>query len=234
MRLSVASDRDCRGGTSNDFEGTSPGGGELIQDRVAALEELRCEVLRCEACDLYQTRNQVVFGSGTCDAALMFVGEAPGKNEDLQGEPFVGQAGRLLDTLLDEASIDRTDVYIGNVLKCRPPGNRDPRPEEIEACKGYLRRQLELVDPMVVVTLGNFSTKLLLKTELGITRLRGRSYQWWRGKTLIPTYHPAAALRGGERIIEMMREDFKLMRSVLDGETSTSDSSEARQLGLFG
>jgi DNA polymerase len=133
-------------------------------------------------------------------------------------------------------------VYIANVLKCRPPANRDPRPEEIDACKGYLRRQLELVDPRVVVTLGNFATKLLLRTETGITRLRGTSYPWWRDKMLVPTYHPAAALRGGDRITDLMRKDFDIMRALLDRPIELSAPTHDRvdpvddpeQLGLFG
>jgi uracil-DNA glycosylase len=191
---------------------------------------------------LAETRTKVVFGVGADDADLMFVGEAPGRNEDLQGEPFVGAAGRLLDSLLDEAGIGRDRVYIANVLKCRPPGNRDPRPDEIDSCKGFLASQLELVDPRVVVTLGNFATKLLLKTDTGITRLRGTSYRWWRDKVLVPTYHPAAALRGGDRITDLMREDFDIMRAALDSpvsesaplETAPAATDDPQQLGLFG
>lgn len=214
---------------------------------MSVLEELRRTAESCTACRLAETRTHVVFGVGAPDADLMFVGEAPGKNEDLQGEPFVGAAGRLLDQLMAEVGIDRERTYIANVLKCRPPGNRDPQPDEIEACKGYLRRQLELVDPVVVVTLGNFATKLLLRTEVGITRLRGQSYPWWRSKTLIPTYHPAAALRGGDRITDLMRFDFGLMRSALDaaaagggpppepGHAPTPEVGPTHeQLGLFG
>lgn len=215
---------------------------------MSALAELRLVAESCTACGLAATRNSVVFGAGADDADLMFVGEAPGRNEDMQGEPFVGAAGQLLDRLLDEAGIARERTYIANVLKCRPPNNRDPRPEEIDACKGYLRSQLELVDPTVVVTLGNFATKLLLRTETGITRLRGRSYRWWRDKVLVPTYHPAAALRGGDRITDLMRKDFQLMRAALDQAGSDADDTppvaqsdddalgpeEPTQLGLFG
>jgi DNA polymerase len=209
---------------------------------VSPLAELRLAAESCTVCALSATRTKVVFGSGSPDADLMFVGEAPGKNEDLQGQPFVGAAGRLLDQLLAEAGIARDRVYIANVLKCRPPGNRDPRLEEIDACKGYLRRQLELVDPRVVVTLGNFATKLLLRTETGITRLRGTSYPWWRDKMLVPTYHPAAALRGGDRITDLMRKDFDIMRALLDRPIELSAPTHDRvdpvddpeQLGLFG
>jgi DNA polymerase len=183
---------------------------------MSALSELRIEAEACTACRLAETRTNVVFGVGADDADLMFVGEAPGRNEDLQGEPFVGAAGKLLDRLMAEVGIDRERTYIANVLKCRPPGNRDPRPDEIDSCKSYLRKQLDLVDPIVVVTLGNFATKLLLRSETGITRLRGHAYPWWRSKTLVPTYHPAAALRGGDRVTDLMRVDFGLMRDAIE------------------
>lgn len=170
----------------------------------------------CTACILSETRSNVVFGAGRADARVMFVGEAPGKSEDEQGVPFVGRAGQLLTSLLEEIGLTRDDAYIANVLKCRPPGNRDPRQEEIDACKGFLRTQVELIDPQVVMTLGNFATKLLLRTDTGITRLRGLVYPWWRGM-LIPTFHPAAVLRDPRRMPEI-REDFELARQVLVGE----------------
>jgi DNA polymerase len=179
------------------------------------LSELARVAGDCTDCVLAATRTNVVFGAGSPTADLMFIGEAPGRNEDLQGVPFVGAAGRLLDSLASAAGIMRDDVYIANVLKCRPPGNRDPRDEEITACKGYLARQIELIDPAVVMTLGNFATKLLLKTTTGITRLRGTAYPWW-GRFVVPTFHPAAALRGGERVLDHMRADFALVRRVLD------------------
>jgi len=188
----------------------------------------------CTDCRLSDTRTNVVFGVGRSDADVMMVGEAPGRNEDLEGEPFVGAAGHLLNRLLAEVGMGRDEVYIANVLKCRPPGNRDPRPDEIESCKGYLRGQLDLVDPKVVMTLGNFATQLLLRTNTGISRMRGRSYRWWRDKVLIPTFHPAAALRGGERVTDQIREDLALMRSVLDSMNAGEGvSAEPEQLGLF-
>ncbi len=169
-------------------------------------EALRERALVCTDCRLSETRTNVVFGVGDFGAELMLVGEAPGKNEDLQGEPFVGAAGRLLDELLDEIDIAREEVYIANVLKCRPPGNRDPRPDEIDCCKGYLREQIRMISPRVVMTLGNFATKLLLRTETGITRLRGQRFDWWLGATLVPTFHPAAALRGRPQVRDHMRD----------------------------
>jgi DNA polymerase len=185
---------------------------------LAALEET---ALACTACALAEGRTQVVFGAGDADANLMIVGEAPGQREDEQGIPFVGPSGKLMETLLGEIGLQRTDAYIANVVKCRPPRNRDPRPEEIDACGNYLRSQLRLVDPMVVLTLGNFSSKLLLKTTSGITRLRGTAYPWW-GRFLVPTFHPAAALRGSARVLEEMRHDFSLVARVISGEISRS------------
>ncbi len=203
-------------------------------------DALRERALICTQCGLAETRTNVVFGVGDRSARLMIVGEAPGKNEDRQGEPFVGAAGHLLDELLAGINITRPEVYIANVLKCRPPANRDPRPDEIGACKPYLQNQIRMIGPEVVMTLGNFATKLLLRTETGITRLRGRRYEWWLGATLIPTFHPAAALRGGERVKDEMREDFELVRSVLDSPPSDEQSSSGppsergdKQMELF-
>jgi DNA polymerase len=194
---------------------------------VARLEILAQEAAACTACRLSETRTQAVFADGSADAELMFIGEAPGFHEDEQGLPFVGAAGKLLDQLLGEIGLRRSDTYIANVLKCRPPKNRDPRPDEVAACKGYLAKQVELVDPVVVITLGNFATKLLLKREVGITRLRGQVYPWW-GRVVIPTFHPAAALRGGERVLEAMRTDLGLARTQL-----AEHEVPPEQLGLF-
>jgi len=213
---------------------------ESVADR---LETLRTEALACTACRLSEGRTNVVFGDGSPEADVLIVGEAPGRREDEQGVPFVGPSGKLLDRLLGEIGLDRSDVYIANVVKCRPPKNRDPRPDEIEACKGYLREQLQLIDPKVVVTLGNFSSKLLLKTDTGISRLRGTAFEWW-GRHLVPTFHPAAALRGSARVLEDMRYDFSLIRDAVDGNLASEDDTEAaappasdpdpEQLGLFG
>jgi DNA polymerase len=209
-------------------------------DPVTELEILEAEALLCTRCDLADTRTHVVFGTGDPQADLVFVGEAPGQREDEQGLPFVGPSGRLLEELLGEIDLTRDAVYIANVVKCRPPKNRDPRPIEIDACKSYLRTQLRLIDPSVVVTLGNFSSKLLLGTETGITRLRGTAYEWW-GRYLVPTFHPAAALRGRVQVLEDLRYDFSLVRDILDGnlgaETGTDEEQpvgDPQQLGLFG
>jgi uracil-DNA glycosylase len=180
-----------------------------------AFLELRDSALVCTTCRLAETRTNVVFGAGDPNARLMLVGEAPGRNEDLCGEPFVGAAGQLLDGLLDGIGISRDEAYIANVLKCRPPGNRDPMEDEIDSCKGYLREQIRMIQPEVVVTLGNFATKLLVPTEVGITRMRGRRIDWWLGATLIPTFHPAAALRGRPQVKADMEEDFSLVAEVL-------------------
>jgi len=197
-----------------------------------AFLELRDLAMSCTACRLSETRTNVVFGVGDPEASLMLVGEAPGKNEDLEGEPFVGAAGQVLDELLSGIGVARQDVYIANVLKCRPPGNRDPKEDEIDSCKGYLREQIRMIRPDVVVTLGNFATKLLLPTEMGITRMRGRRIDWWLGATLIPTFHPAAALRGRPQVREEMAEDFALVAKVLEETATAPESSDPVQTEL--
>ncbi len=183
---------------------------------VGTIDALGAIANVCTECSLAEGRTNVVFGAGSPDADVLIVGEGPGQKEDELGLPFVGRSGQLLDKLLGEIDLAREDVYIANVVKCRPPRNRDPRPDEIDACKGYLRRQIELIDPKVVLTLGNFSMKLLLGTSTGITRMRGRAYEWW-GRFLIPTFHPAAALRGGDRVTNDIREDLVMVRNVIDG-----------------
>ena len=223
----------------------------MSTEAVARLDELRTVALSCTECRLAEGRLNVVFGDGSPSADVVFVGEAPGAREDEQGLPFVGPSGKLLERLLSEIGHRREDVYIANVVKCRPPKNRDPRPDEIEACKGYLRKQLGLIDPKVVVTLGNFSSKLLLNTETGITRLRGTAYEWW-GRYLVPTFHPAAALRGSAQVLEDMQYDFGLVAAAIAGnlganvddvDANTDDAEvepaadpddDPEQLGLFG
>jgi uracil-DNA glycosylase family 4 len=195
---------------------------------VASLGELESIASVCTSCDLSRERTNVVFSSGSPDAQVMVVGEGPGQQEDEQGIPFIGRSGQLLVDLLGEIGFDRDDVYIANVVKCRPPRNRDPRPDEIDACKPYLRRQIELVDPAVVVTVGNFSSKLLLGTTTGITKLRGSAYEWW-GRHLVPTFHPAAALRRGENVTNQIREDLALVRDIIDGRISRDDAPDSTQ-----
>jgi DNA polymerase len=184
-------------------------------------EELKAvwqQATTCTRCpQLAATRTTVVFGSGHADADLMFVGEAPGANEDQQGLPFVGQAGRLLDTLLGEIGLTRADVFVANVLKCRPPGNRDPLPQEIDSCQDYLFRQLELIEPKVVCTLGNFATKLLRSDMTGITRLHGRDELRQIGPRVVrlyPLFHPAAALYT-PAMLATLREDFARIPELL-------------------
>jgi uracil-DNA glycosylase len=171
----------------------------------------------CVACQLHETRTQVVFGAGNADADLMFIGEAPGADEDRLGLPFVGRAGKLLDQLLGEIGLERSDVFIANTLKCRPPGNRDPYPNEIESCSGYLRRQVELIEPKVICTLGNFSTKLLREDSTGISRLHGRDEIRMIGNRairLLPLYHPAAALYTPSNL-QTLRDDFARIPELL-------------------
>ena len=197
------------------------------------LEEVKREALTCTKCRLAAGRTQVVFGVGHPTADLMFIGEAPGFHEDKQGEPFVGAAGQLLTTLLGDIGLTREQVYIANVLKCRPPGNRDPMPDEIEECKPWLKEQLELIDPRVIATLGNFSTRLLLGRKVGITKVRGQRFDW-RGRILIPTFHPAAVLRGGASGLQMQQieQDFAMIRKTLD-EVPDVPEDPGEQLGLF-
>jgi DNA polymerase len=185
--------------------------------RREALKGVYEEARGCVRCPLHQTRTQVVFGSGNANADLMFVGEAPGANEDRLGLPFVGQAGKLLDKLLVEIGLERSDVFICNTLKCRPPGNRDPHPNEIESCHGYLQSQVELIEPKLICTLGNFATKLLRADTTGISRLHGQVEERSLGARrirLYPLYHPAAALYT-PRTLEALRADFERLPELL-------------------
>ncbi len=174
----------------------------------------------------------MVFGTGDPNADVMFIGEGPGFHEDKQGVPFVGPAGQLLNTLLGEVGLGREAVYIANVVLCRPPGNRDPLPDEIEACKPRLLEQVRLIDPAVIVTLGNFATRVILDRQVGITRVRGQRFTW-QGRTVIPTFHPAAILRGGQgRLMEQSREDFRQVVAAVE-ESRVSVPQVEEQLGLF-
>jgi uracil-DNA glycosylase len=209
--------------------------------RRQALVEVYNEASTCERCPLSGTRNRVVFGSGNADADLMFVGEAPGAEEDRQGLPFVGRAGGLLTELLEGIGLRREDAFIANVLKCRPPGNRDPQPEEIDSCRPYLERQVELIQPRVIGTLGNFATKLLTANPTGITKVRGVPQEHMIGGRhlfLLPLFHPAAGLRT-PRVAEQLREDFKRIPELLaqplpEPEPLVAREPEPDQMGLFG
>src|SRR5687767_1833368 len=210
--------------------------------RAAALREYAEQTAECSNCALAKGRTQVVFGSGNPDAELMFVGEAPGFHEDQQGVPFVGQAGKLLEKLLAGIGLERADVYIANLIKCRPPGNRDPQPDEIEACESHLFRQIELIQPQLVATLGNFATKLLTGKPLGITRVHGQE-QWTtlggNRVQLYPLYHPAAALYT-PRMLQVLEEDFARIPQLLGADDAPRPTLQLApppeptvQLGLF-
>jgi len=186
-------------------------------ERRSLLKAVYEQARDCRRCALHQSRTTVVFGSGNANAELMFIGEAPGANEDRMGLPFVGQAGKLLDKLLAEIGLNRQDVFIANTLKCRPPDNRDPHPNEIEACQDYLRRQVELIEPSVICSLGNFATKLLRADSTGISRLHGREELRLIGSRavrLYPLYHPAAALYT-PTTLETLRADFRRIPELL-------------------
>jgi uracil-DNA glycosylase len=213
---------------------------------VETLEEYAAATAGCTRCRLAQGRTQVVFGAGNPHADLMFVGEAPGFHEDKQGVPFVGQAGKLLDGLLGGVGLWRDDVYIANVLKCRPPGNRDPQQDEIESCEPHLFRQIELIEPKVIATLGNFATKLLSGRPLGITRVHGQEQELTiagRSVLLYPLYHPAAALYT-PAMLKVLEADFARLPELIgrstqpavaepEPETEPAVAAPAEQLGLF-
>ena len=210
--------------------------------RREGLVDLYRELQDCQKCPLAEGRTTVVFGTGNADADLMFVGEAPGFHEDQQGKPFVGQAGKLLDKLLEGIGLERDRVYVAIVLKCRPPGNRDPQPDEIEACEGHLFRQISLIEPKVVATLGNFATKLLSGKPTGITRVHGAEQEatlGGRSVLLYPLYHPAAALYT-PAMLKVLEEDFRRLPDLL-GRTAEEPKPMVRafapepavQLGLF-
>jgi uracil-DNA glycosylase family 4 len=197
-----------------------------------AIDAVRAEALGCTKCGLAAGRTQVVWADGNLDSDLLFIGEAPGFHEDKQGLPFVGAAGNLLDRLLAEIGLDRSGAAIVNVIKCRPPGNRDPLPDEIEACRPWLEAQLAHMRPKVMVTLGNFATRFILEQPIGISRARGRAYKR-RGATVIPTFHPAAALRGGRfggmSPIDAIRADFQVIKGAL--EAARREAAEAARAG---
>lgn len=208
------------------------------------IESVRAAALSCTRCRLSESRTQVVWAGGNLASDMMFVGEGPGFHEDQQGEPFVGASGQLLDRLLGEIGLDRSSVAIVNVVKCRPPGNRNPMPDEIEACRPYLEAQLGYMRPDVIVTLGNFATQFMIGKPLGITKARGQLFRF-RGAVVVPTFHPAAALRGGRdngvSRIDAIRQDLSRARSLVEEARSHRRSaapdretaSASAQLGLF-
>lgn len=180
------------------------------------LNDLRAQAELCRSCPLWETRTNLVFGVGDPNARVLVVGEAPGADEDAQGEPFVGRSGQLLTQVLGLAGLSRSDVYIANILKCRPPGNRNPLPPEIEACTPWLREQTRTINPEFIVTVGNFATQFVLKTDLGVTKLRGRIHQAGRFK-VYPVFHPAYALRNRTSILPQLEEDFRTLGELLRG-----------------
>ena len=198
---------------------------------MRTLQEAAHEASTCTRCRLAGGRTQVVYGTGNADANLMFIGEGPGYYEDKQGEPFVGAAGQLLNRMLEEIGVLRADVYIANVIKCRPPGNRDPMPEEVDACTPWLQEQIALIDPRVIVPLGNFATRFMLDKPVSISRVRGQRFPL-EGRTVIPTFHPAAILRGGGEASTQMaalRSDFQEIKRAL----AEMPEPVEEQLGLF-
>jgi len=183
-----------------------------------SLVEVRADLGDCTRCVLHEKRTNLVFGVGNPNADLMFIGEGPGFEEDRQGIPFVGPAGQLLTKIIGAIDLSRDDVYISNVVKCRPPRNRDPEPEEVEACRPFLDRQVDAIRPKVICALGRVAALNLLRTDEGITRIRGRIYPY-RGAKLVPTFHPAYLLRNPEKKRECW-QDMKLIRRLLDGQSS--------------
>ena len=198
---------------------------------MRTLEEAALDASTCTKCRLAEGRTQVVYGVGDPNADLMFIGEAPGFHEDKQGEPFVGAAGQLLNQLLSEIDVPRDAVYINKVILCRPPGNRDPLPDELEACQPWLDERIAIIDPAVVVTLGNWATRYILGKQVSISRVRGQRFPW-SGRTVIPTFHPAAVLHGGGQASSQMtalRADFQEIRAALAERPRPAE----QQLGLF-
>ena len=198
---------------------------------MRTIEEAALEASTCTRCRLSEGRTQVVYGVGDPNADLMFIGEGPGFHEDKQGEPFVGPAGQLLNQVLGEIGLQRERVYINNVVMCRPPGNRDPLPDEIEACKPWLDERIELIDPSVVVTLGNWATRFVLGPRVSISRVRGQRYPW-NGRTVIPTVHPAAILHGGGQASKQM-EAFRSDLQEVSRALAERPEPIEEQLGLF-
>ncbi len=181
---------------------------------MSVWDELREQVLKCSKCVLCRERTQVVFGEGAPDAQVMFVGEGPGQEEDRQGRPFVGAAGKLLGEMLGEIGLTREQVFIANIIKCRPPNNRDPKPEEVEACKDYLFAQIAYINPKVICTLGRHSLHTLVRPDISISKEHGKPVRW-KGKLYLPMYHPAAVLYR-RQLMEHLRYDFEQLKLVIE------------------
>ena len=210
-RRRAAAPADSAGPTPSGDTGERPGADR--ETTADTLDEIRSDLGECTRCALHAGRTTLVFGVGNPDANLVFVGEAPGRDEDLQGEPFVGRAGQLLTKIIASIGLTRDDVYIANVVKCRPPGNRNPEPGEVQTCEPFLFRQLDVIRPKVVVALGAFAIHTLLGTDRPISRLRGHVYEY-RGAKLVPTFHPAFLLRSPDRKRDVW-EDMKKVRALL-------------------
>lgn len=187
------------------------------EEKAKALDDLREEIGDCTRCKLCKGRTHLVFGAGNPDAKLMFVGEGPGRDEDLQGEPFVGRAGKLLDKIIEAMGYKRKDVYIANIQKCRPPNNRNPEPDEVASCKPFLLRQVEIIKPKVIVCLGSVATQNLLETDAKITRMRG-NFTEWQGTPVMPTYHPAFLLRNANMKKPVWEDMQKVMKLLEESE----------------
>ena len=213
--VGVATDPAPRFGVAAEPDVAVPLAGE--QEDLAArpsLDEVRAELGECQRCRLAGKRHNIVFGEGSPDADLMFIGEAPGHDEDVKGRPFVGPAGQLLAKMITAMGLERDEVYIANIIKCRPPNNRDPSPDEIDACEPFLRRQIDAIGPRMIIALGNAAAKTLLRTDSGISQLRGR-FHTYHGIPLMPTFHPAFLLRNPERKRPVW-EDLKMVMAEMD------------------
>lgn len=194
------------------------------------LQELAKSLHHCQRCKLAKLgRTQVVFGIGNPHASIMFVGEAPGFNEDQKGEPFVGAAGKLLNDLLASANLSRDQIYIANVIKCRPPNNRDPEPDEVETCKPFLMQQIQMIRPKLVCTLGNWATQTLLERKVGITKVKAQAF-YMKDFVIFPLLHPAAALHQGN-LLDTLKEDFKKLKEFLDRHSQPPPATEAAAPG---
>ena len=196
---------------------SEPKPAEAFQPQVPTLDEIRQELGDCRRCKLHRMRRTIVFGEGNPKAGLMLIGEGPGYDEDLQGKPFVGRAGQLLTKILQAIEIQREEVYIANIIKCRPPQNRNPEPDEIESCHPFLLKQIQAIEPRIICALGTFATQTLLKTDAKITSLRGKAYDF-SGIQIFPTYHPAYLLRNPEKKREVW-EDMKQIAKALSGQS---------------